>query len=233
MGVNSTIPTSRRGYLSQDELEQFADINITDAQEADDRISQAEDLIDSFIGPQNKFMSEEILGRVASATSTTVTLQSNQQNVYEADYFKLCEIEIVAGTGVGDRRKITASTKAGVLTVDTAWDTTPDTTSLYKIYQLGKFPRLRDAQLFSESEPTTYFKAIPEPIKRAVAAQVAYAIEMGDSFFAGDDSDKTSESIGDYSYTRAEGAAGVAKLIAPQAKLLLRGYTNRTGQIVI
>lgn len=237
MAIDATLPTSRRGYLSQDELEQFANINVTDATEADDKISQAEELIDAYVGPQPKFMQEEILGRVAAATASTLTLQSNQQNVYEPDYFFLCEIEIVNGTGAGQRKKISDSTLAGVLTLDSNWTTTPDTTSLYRVYQLGKFPRIQDAQFFSESTPNTYYKSIPEAVKRAVAAQVAYIIEMGEGFFVGDEADKVSESIGDYSYTKGSGAqgsaGGFAKLIAPQTKLLLRGFINRTGQIVV
>lgn len=231
MGVTSETPTSRRGYLSESELEQFADITVTDSNEGADRISQAEEMIDGFVGYVCKFMEYEITGRVSSAQNNSLTLESDQQNIYDVDFFKWCEVEIIGGTGANQRRRITGSTKEGVLTVDSNWTTALDTTSFYKIYQLGKFPRREDVTSYSEQAPTTYYKQIPENVKRAVAAQVAFMIEMGDSFFAGDESDKISERIGDYSYVKAEKSGGEAKLIAPRAKMLLRGYTKRIGQI--
>lgn len=234
MGVLSTNPTSRRGYLSQDELEQLADITVTDSTEADDRISQAEELVDAYCRHVNKFLEYEVVGRVVSSASTSITLQADQQNVYEQDFFKWCEVEIISGTGEGQRRKVTTSTKAGVLTVDTAWTTNPTSSSYYRIYQLGKFPRNEDVQLYSTSSPYVYLKSIPEAVKRAVAAQVEFAIEMGDAFFKGENVDMQSESIGDYSYTKGESSGGnLERLISSKSKSLLRGYRNRTGRIVL
>jgi hypothetical protein len=235
MGVTSTQPTTRRGYLSQSELEQFANITVTDATEADDRISQAEEMIDAYVGPQDKYMTNSVKGLTASAGSTSLTLETSQQNSYDIDYFKLCEIEILGGTGVGQRRKITASTKAGVLTIDSAWTVTPDITSFYKISQIGKFPRGCDVETYTSGVNTTFYKAIPEAIKRAVAAQIEYVIEMGDAFFAGDKSEMQSESIGDYSYTKGSGGSSggnISSLIASKAKTLLKGIFNRKGQLI-
>ena len=234
MGVLSTLPTSRRCYLSQTELAQFADTTVTDTTEADDRISQAEEIIDAYVGPQGKFLDYDIYGLAASGASTSLTLESAQQNTYDIDFFKWTEIEIVGGTGVGQRRTVTGSTKEGVLTV-AAWTVTPGATSFYRIYQLGKYPRYRDVITYSTGVPTQYYKQIPEAIKRATAAQVEYIIAMGDNFFKTDQSDKVSESIGDYSYENSAsgvGKTGVIKLIAPKARTLLKGYVNRTGQIV-
>jgi len=231
MGVDSNLPTSRRGYLSQNELKQFANITIKDSDEADDVISQAEEMIDAFIGIQPKFMGHIIIGKAVGGGSTSLILQSDQQNIYDIDYFKWCEVEIIGGSGIGQRRICTSNTKAGVLSMVT-WTTTPDSTSFYKIYQLGKFPRQEDTHFDGVNSPYTYYKSIPENLKRAVAAQVEFIIEMGTNYFAGDKSAKQSESIGDYSYSNAEGGAGLAKLIAPKAKLLLRGLINRTGVIV-
>lgn len=232
MSVISTLPTSRRGYLSRAELAQFSNISITDDTEADDRISQAEEMIDAYVGYIEKFMEREYEGRVSAAGSNTFTLQSDQQNTLDVNYFQLCEVEILGGTGAGQRRKITGSTRAGVITVDTAWATSLDTTSFYKIYQLGKFPRCCDVTLYSTQSPTTYYKQIPEAVKRAVAAQVDFIIEMGDSYFSGDNSIKQSESIGDYSYSMAQNGA-TYRLISSRTKDLLRGYTSRIGRLVV
>jgi hypothetical protein len=235
MGVAATQSTSRRGYLSQDELEQFDNITITDSNEADDQISQAEELIDIYVGPQNSFMDEEIIGLASASGATSITLEASQQNTFDIDYFKLCEIEILGGTGIGQRRKVTGSTKAGVLTVDEAWTVNPNTDSFYRIIQLGKFPREDDVETYTNGANTTYYKSIPEMVRRAVAAQVGYFIEMGENFFRGDKSNFKSESIGDYSYTRGDSAGtstgGVGSLISPKAKSLLKGIINRIGTI--
>lgn len=227
--------TSKRQYLSQDELAEYADITITDENEADTKISQAEELIDAYVGFQHRAVNDRIEGRVASATSTTVTLEaSNHQNVYQKDYLRYCQIEIVGGTGVGQRQIITGSTYAGVVTT-AAWTTTPDSTSYYKITQLGKFPRSQDQYFDGNASPQVYVKSIPEAIKRATAAQVEYIINQGDEFFSTDQSSIQSEHIGNYSYTRGSdgGSAGTINLIAPKAKSLLKGIVNRKGTMIV
>lgn len=231
MTLSSTFPTSRRGYLSQSELAQMANITILDTDEADDRISQAEEIIDAYVGPQEKHLDHEIVGLAASGGSASITLETAQQNSYDTNYFRLCQIEILGGTGEGQRKKIISSTKPGVLTVDAAWSTTPDSTSFYRISQLGKFPRHSDVETYSNSGTTIYYKSIPEAVKRAVAAQIEYVIEMGDSFFAGNKTELQSESIGDYSYQKSAGSGSLDKLVSPKAKLLLKGIFSRVGTL--
>lgn len=233
MPIASALPTSRRGYLSRTELAQFVDINVTDSTEADDRISQAEEMIDAYVGHQDKFLRAIVTGRCSSAGSTTTFyLDTDQLNIWEKDYLKGCEVEIIGGTGEGQRRRISSSAYSGLITVADDWTTVPDTTSFFRIYQLGKFPRHCDVHYYTDTTPYQYFKSIPEQIKRAVAAQVAYIIEMGDSFFAGDSSEKESERIGDYSYTKGQSSRGPNNLLAPRVKILLHGIKNRVGVIV-
>lgn len=220
--------SSRRNYVTTTEVDEMAGIVSTDLQ-----ISEAEEIIDAYVGYQKRHLEHSLKGRASAGGASTITLQSKEVNVYDIDYFKWCEVEILGGTGAGQRRTITGSTKAGVLTVATIWTTAPDSTSFYKIYQLGKFPRQQDVTFFSEVAPSAYYKQIPEAIKRATAAQVEYMVSLGDDFFATDKADKQSESIGDYSYSNAEGAANINKLIAPKARALLRGIINRTGTIIV
>lgn len=227
MAISSGQATSRRGYLSQDELKQFANITIQDTAEADDIISQAEEMIDAYVGYVRKHFEGVVEGLVSNANSaTTFTLESEEQNIYEKDFFVLCEVEIVGGTGAGERRKITGSTKAGVITVDA--DISLSTDSFYRIYQLGKFPRHEDVRLHTNN---TYYKQIPEAVKRATAFQVEYLKEEGSEFFNTDKQNMQSESIGDYSYTRAGGAT-IDRLLAPRVKQILRGYRVRSGRIL-
>lgn len=228
--------TSRRQYLSQDELAQFADITVTDATEADDQISQAEEIIDGYVGFQRKAVNSDIFGRVSAATGSSFTLEAARHiGVFQKGFFLYCEVEIIRGTGAGQRRIISDNSyTTGVVTVRDAWTTTPDSTSYYRIYQLGKFPRAKDVWFDGNIDPQVYAKSIPEAIKRAVAAQVEYMISMGSSFFASDMSEVVSESIGDYSYTKSppRGFGSSSQLIAPKAKMLLKGYINRKGVMV-
>lgn len=222
---------SKRGYLTIAELEEFADITVTDNDEAYDRITQAEEIIDAYVGFQEKAIENDLFGLASAGSATTVTLQTNQQNKYEKDYFKTCMVEVVGGSGVGQRSVCTGSTKAGVLTLQDTLSTALDSTSFYKIFQLGKFPRDVDVWYDSENNTDTWYKIIPEEVKRATAAQIEYLIEMGDSFFASDKSEKKAESIGDYSYVNAT-TGTIEKLVAPKVKILLRGITNRKGYII-
>lgn len=232
MPVLSTTATSRRGYLSQSELAQFADIEILDTDEADDQISQAEELIDAHVGFQNKFFRHKLEGRVSAVSGNTFTLETNDKNVYYDGQLVGLEVEIIGGAGAGQRRKISANTYAGVITVQDTWTTALDTTSIYRIYQLGKFPRFDNAYFDSDNLPYTYYKYIPEAVKRAVAAQVEYMISMGTDYFKSNKANITSERIGDYSYEGNSEKAGFTNLIGPKAKSLLQGITNRTGRLV-
>lgn len=217
--------SSRRNYITADEVNELAGFTPTDAE-----ISEAEEIIDAYVGQQDRFYTQELRGRATAGGTNTINLQDDHVNIYENDYFKLCEVEIIAGTGSGQRKTILSSTKAGVITTQSNWTTAPDSTSIYRIYQLGKFPRHRDVFYFTDSEPYQYAKAIPEKVKRATAMQCQYMHEMGDSMFATDKADKIRETIGDYEYENAK--AGAARLIAPRAKVLLNGIRNITGEIV-
>lgn len=222
---------SRRNYLTQTELSEFADITINDETEADDRISQAEELIDSFVGHQEKFVKREVMGEVSSATSTKI-IDSGSGTALDVtdDHYANCEVEIIGGTGIGQRRTISSSNKdEKSITVSSEFTTVPDSTSVFRIYQLGKFPRVRDCFFSRDGEKT--YKSIPEQVRRATAAQVAYMITMGDEFFSGNSSGITRERIGNYEYERNSQSESQS-LIAPRARQLLRGITNKTGKLI-
>lgn len=220
---------SKRGYVTTTEVDTF----IGSGTSTDEQITKAEEIIDSYVGFQEKAVETTLYGLASAGSTTTLTLQTSHQNIYEKDYFKGCMVEIVGGTGVGQRSVCTGSTKAGVLTFQDTLSPGLGSTSFYKIFQLGKFPRLEDAWYDSENNTDTWYKTIPEEVKRATAAQVEYMNEMGTDFFSTDRSEKQSESIGDYSYTNGSGGSILEKMIAPKAKILLRGLRNRTGVIIV
>jgi hypothetical protein len=222
---------SRRGYVSDTEVEEMIGGGVD---VADLEISEAEELIDAYVGFQDKFCGASLEGRVAVGGTTSNTLESVDQNAYDVDYLKGCVFEVIGGAGAGQRTIISGQTREGVVTFQTALTTTTDTTSFYKIYQLGKFPRICDVTAYSRIAPTTYYKHIPEEVKRAVSAQVEFMREMGDPYFKGEKSQMVSERIGDYSYSKSDGSGrGVDQLIAPKAKELLRGIRNRKGAIIV
>lgn len=235
MSANPLLKT-RRGYLSIGDLEEFANITVTDDDEALDQIQMAEELIDSYVGPQLTFWPKDSshIGHVSSATSTTLVDDTSTTFLsYNDGYFVGLEVEIIGGTGAGQKRTVTDSDADSLtLTFSAAWSTIPDTTSIWSIVQVGKFPRYQDVRV----DPVTnrHYKTIPEAISRAVAAQVSYMISMGAEFFSSDASDKNSETIGNYSYSKggSGGSGGMsadAKLVSPRVRGLLRGFVNRTG----
>lgn len=218
---------SRRGYVTTTEVDALTGLTAS----TDVQISEAEELIDAYVGFQKKFYNQQLSGLASAGGTTSVTLNSDEVNIFEIDYFKGMEIEIIGGTGIGQRTIISSSTKAGVLTFATAI-TGADATSYYTIYQLGKFPRTKDVFYDAETAPYQYYKQIPEAVKRATASQVEFMIKMGDAYFQTDKSNFESERIGDYAYDKGEGGGGhLANMIAPKAKTLLRGIVNRKGTI--
>lgn len=218
---------TKRGYATKSELESYADIAITDNAEAIERINLAEEIIDSYVGFQNKFMRYDITGQATSGTTTTLTDTSgdSQINGTNENRFSYCILQILSGTNAGEERTIISNDGDGVLTVESAFSSAIDSTSIYRIYQLGKFPRAIDYVSISD----VYYKFIPEQVKRATLAQVEYMIDMGDDFFTGS-VQKEGESIDGYSY-KIKG--DVRRIIAPKAREYLHGIVNRRGKLII
>lgn len=220
---------SRRGYVTTTEVDLLSGLTAS----TDQQISEAEELVDAYVGYQEKFSKETYPGKATGGSAISITLASELQNSVQDDFFKGMEVEIIGGTGIGQRTIITNSTYAGVISF-ASQSTPPDSTSIYKIYQLGKFPRQKDVFFDGQNTPNTFYKSIPEAVKRAVAAQVEFRIKMGDAYFQSDKVNMESERIGDYSYSKGEGSAGgaIKNMIAPKAKILLKGILNRKGIII-
>lgn len=227
---------SLRKYATIADVEEFADITSTDDIEFEDRISQSEELIDAYVGYQEKAVPGVHPGRATSVSGTTLfDTSSDTPFTYDDDYFTYCVIEIIGGTGSGQQRSISASSKTNKsITVSAAWTTAPDSTSVYRIFQIGKFPRARD--VYHDPDNLTYTKSIPEAVKRAVAAQMAYLVDKGDAYFSGDGTEMESESIGNYSYSRGAGGSSMAsasvKMLGPRVRTLLKGYKFSGGRII-
>jgi len=64
---------TKRGYITKAELSSYADIAITDDDEAIERMNIAEELIDRYVGFQNSFMRYDIVGTASAGTTLTLT----------------------------------------------------------------------------------------------------------------------------------------------------------------
>ena len=218
---------TKRGYITKAELSSYADIAITDDDEAIERMNIAEELIDRYVGFQNSFMRYDIVGTASAGTTLTLTdtNSGSQINSTTENRFSYCMLEIIGGTNAGQSRTIISNTTTGVLTVESAFSSAIDNTSVYRIYQLAKFPRSQDYKLVN----SIYYKFIPEAVKNATLAQVEYMIEMGDDFFISG-VDKKDENIDGYSYNIPK---NVKRMIAPKSRMYLKGIFNRKGKLLI
>jgi len=218
---------TKRGYITKEEVENYCDIAITDDDEAIERMELAEEIIDKYVGFQNAFMRYERSGTATGGTTTTLTdtSSSSQVNSITENILSYCILEIISGTNSGESRMIISNDTSGVLTVHSAFSSAIDSTSVYRIYQLAKFPRGVDYKLIDN----VYYKYVPEQVKKATLAQIQYMIEMGDDFFISG-VDKSSENIDGYDY---ETVKGTRREIAPKAREYLRGLVNRKGVLIV
>lgn len=230
-----------RGYLTIAELNTLENLTISTTITDDDnilyrsRINKAEAYIDQVAGFHSPaHSSTKYQGTAQAGATATITLAAADQGAYQrTDQLRHTVVEIIAGTGAGQIRAITANTIDGVATVHADWTTVPDTTSYYSVYQMGKFPRHEDRHNDADNNRDIFI--IPRQLKEAVAAQVVFIAEMGDDYFDTDESAMGSERIGGYSYSRGGGSSGGGNVgvIAPRAKQLMsgNGLINRTGVI--
>lgn len=220
---------TRRQYVTEDEIEQFSNIQVTDSTEAEDQMSRAEEMIDSYVGFQRKHIRDTFSGLATSGGNDFLIDTSGDSPLknFDDDYFTFCEVEIIGGTGKGQRRTISSfDISSNKITVSEDWAVNPDNTSFYTIKQIGKFPRLEDV---FQDEHNKYFKSIPDAVKQATLAQLEYIIEKGADFFAGA-LDYESENVGEYSYTAKKGAN---RFISPHARELLKGIRNIKGTLIL
>jgi hypothetical protein len=234
----------------------------SDFPNADALIDMAEQMIDGYVGAQRKWFQldssfvagiytppdyepetpvvKELRGRINTVIDNSdYMLELWQHNAYQNGFFAKCNMDIMGGLNMGNSYLISSSLYTGQITL-TKTDGSPmdapsalDTTSVYRIYQLGKFPRDRDVFYNTFTNPTQYYKQVPENVREATAAQCEFINRQGLAFFTSDSAYLTSEHIGSYSYTRDLRAAGTNFLIAPKAQLLLKGIMNRRGTMII
>lgn len=208
-----------------------------------EQVALAEEIIDAYVGVQDKYVPGEHDGEITSLLSGNIIIDTSSRSDLGApqdDYYSRCVVEILSGDAAGEIRPIKSSVR---LTQEIQYDGEPIESlavgDIFRIFQLAKFPRRKD--VFSRSNDagySRYYKSIPRAVQDAVIAQVKYIQELGDEYFTGNDSDVSQESLGNYSYSRggANGAGGsqtaLIKMVAPQARAYLKGIKNSLGRMV-
>ncbi len=226
---------SRRGYVAASEIAGL--VSGFSAGVTDEQISEAEEIIDAYVGYQEKFIDIYYRGQctVPGTTASKIIDNTGGNQLFRIDnYFIGCELECIGGTGIGQRGIIASSNRLEQsVTLAAPFATAMDTTSEWKIYQLGKFPRSKDVIVRRDS--SVYYKSIPEAVKRATAYQVEFMLTQGQSYFASDETNMSSETVGNYTYIRGDRAAGapssLVSMISPRARAVLKGIKNSTGRI--
>ena len=219
---------TKRGYITKAEVESYCDIAITDDDEAIERMELAEELIDQYVGFQNKFLRYEVDGIATDGTTTTL-IDTSGDSLLDSSVdgrYEYCTIQVLSGTNAGEERLIIDhDVSESTIEVHEAFTSAIDDTSVYRIYQLAKFPRAKDIKIIDN----VFYKYVPEQVKKAALAQVDYMLEMGDDFF-NSGVDKNSENIDGYDY---EVPKSVNRMIAPKARTYLKGIMSIKGKLLV
>lgn len=210
---------------------------VTNEQIAARFISDAEHIIDAYVGPAPRFYDARtglITVTIASGDTTLVgdTFGPRRPNYYAKGGVY---VELVDGTSlVGERRLVIASDANGVTLASGFSDTVPAGATFYFV-QDSHFPRWVDQDLLGTPR-------MPPELKRATALQVEYGYLFGSedqglsepSVADGESTEIQSRSYASgYAESRAVGSAsskrGLALLIAPRARAELRNLLGSTG----
>lgn len=222
---------TNRNYITTKELENILGITITDEQDAIKKLNIAEQIIDDYVKFQDRSIKYDITGIATGGTTTTLIDTNTDSHLIQNDdgFLAYMTLQIVSGTNAGESRIVYSSEKTtGTITVTVPFSEAVDSTSVYLLKQVGKFPRVNDYH-FSDSLQTYYKYIIPE-VKSAVAYQYEYISEQGESFFTGAGDIFESESIGNYSYKLKDG--NISKIVSSTSKILLSGIRNIKGKMV-
>jgi hypothetical protein len=204
-------------------------------------ISDAEHIIDAYVGPAPKFY--------IGTTGSTASLIVSGATAFPADNWGQRHpnywaqggvyVELVDGIPaalVGQRRLIVASAN-GSVTLASGFDADVPAGALFNFDQHSRFPRYWDRM-------NTDMPDMPFELERATAFQVEYGFLFGSEALGLSESTVADGELGEiqsrsyasgYAESRAVGGAsqkqGLALLIAPRARAELRGLLTSTGYL--
>jgi hypothetical protein len=236
------VPYSVYNYILPSELAAYIHsmASVTNEAVAATFISDAERVVDAFVGPGRKFyprLGGETAAEIASgATTLTAEIFGDRRPDYWAAGGAYITLVSAADSSLnGERRLIVASLNPNTVTLVSGFDAVLAAGAQFYFQQESAFPRIWDQDTWGNPD-------IPELLKAAVAAQVEYGIVYGSEAFGLGDTDIAADTSGDitsrsygsgYSESRdARRKDGMAVWIAPRARVLLRQLLSSTGRLV-
>ena len=240
------MPYSQFNYIGTSGLAELIHTmsGVTDHTLAAKFITDAERMLDAYVGPSQKFYTDLTGDLAAPVTSSGTTLSAgvfgNRRTNYWAAGGHYVRLTAVPGSGahalVGAKRLIVAST-SGTVTLASAFGTNMAAGVQFVLHQESRFPRCIDTDPWGTPR-------LPEQLAQAVAWQVEYGIQYGgESYGLGDNAVVTGDDeavqtrtySSGYSETRvpgvAGGRAGLSAWVAPKARAILRDIMAVTGRL--
>ncbi len=228
-------------YIQPDELPDYIHTmsGVTNPELAAKFISEAERIVDVYVGPAPKFQTE-LNSRLRTAVASGATTWGAEVfGNREPNYWAVggVYVEIVRADAepslVGQSRLVVASS-GGYVTLASGFDADAAVGTKFIYRQRSRFPRLQDRDARG-------YPRMPDDLKPAVAYQVEYGIKYGsESFGLGTDGISTDPDDGVQSRTYGSGysesrntarRSGLAVWLAPKARMQLRRLLNATGYL--
>lgn len=236
------MPLSDFNYLAPGDLSTYVHTisGVTNETQAAAFISDAERVVDAYLGPAPRFYpritGNTTAGVASGATAFPADVFGERRPNYWAKggvYVEITDVPSGATTLVGQARQVSASTDNQVTLVSGFDELVPSGTE-FSLVQRSAVPRRWDQDNLGSPR-------MPDVLAIAVAYQVEYAINEGSEAFGLSDTKLASEpELGlqsrtygsGYSETRVPGMRqGLAAFCAPKARMLLRSLTSTTGRL--
>jgi len=222
------MPT-KRGYITQAKYTEITNRSINNTVEWERQANQAEELLDTVVGPHPPFNPSFELD---DAVSTATTITGDDFNSDKDDFYKNMRVRVKEGTGKGEEVFITGyAGDTKIATVSGVWVNQPDTNSAVIVDQNAVFPRREDFD--PDGRPT-----LPDFVTTATAYILEFwDIKGGDCGFNADVFNdvggKLNEEIEDY-LVKYDWSRDVRELTGRKAYeyLLRSGAIRRVGTIL-
>jgi len=236
---------SRLNYITPGKLAQYIHTmsGVTDNDQAASFITDAERIVDAYVGPAPRFYTDQtgdtsaVIASGTSASVVTADVFGDRRPNYWAKGGHYLHVLDVPGSPssalIGESRLIVAST-SGQVTLVSGFLTDVPSGSTFWLHQESAFPRVWDTDNFGTPR-------LPDVLENAVALQVEYGILYGsEAFGLGDSGVATDEGASVQSRTYASGYSesrqpgqerGLARWTAPRARALLRSIMSNAGRL--
>lgn len=231
---------SRFNYLGTSGLAELIPTmsGVTDHAIAADFISDAERMIDAYVGGVPRFYCDLTGTFSATLPSGTLIVSGSSFGDRRRNYWAVgghyLTIKNSTETSVVGAKRLIVASVSGTVTLASGFGVNVPSGAEYVTSQVSRFPRWCDSDPWGSPE-------LPDALAQAVAYQVEYAIAYGsesyglgdDAVVTGDDELVTNRSYGSgYSEgRRAEARQGLAAWVAPKVRAILRGLINAVGYL--